>query len=40
MVQCEDHWVHPVCALSFPQLYTMENPQSMKFKFCEDVSYE
>lgn len=30
-------FIHPVCALSFPNIYTIDNPVSMKIKLCTGV---
>ena len=32
-----DEFIHPICALSYPNIYQMGGPTNMRFKFCKDV---
>jgi hypothetical protein len=32
-----DKFIHPVCALSFPNVYQIGNPSDMRFGLCDDL---
>ena len=33
----DDEFIHPICAMSYPNIYQMGGPANMRIKFCKDV---
>jgi len=36
----EEEFIHPICAMSYPNIYQMGGPANMSIKFCKDVDRE
>ena len=36
----QEEFIHPICAMSYPNIYQMGGPANMSIKFCKDVDRE
>ena len=38
MIKCRDKgWIHPVCALAYPQIYAISSPKTMEFAVSKEI---